>query len=90
MWKKISWNLLVWVLAALAAWAAQKGVTYLSSRMGGSDNEGTEADARARGVVAVAGWAAIAAVSVAVARWLAEKGAATAWRSVMGEEPPGV
>lgn len=85
----MTWNALVWVAAAGAAWAGRKAATAAWQQLAGTDHPANPARNDTSWSEAV-GWAVFAGVVAASARVLARKGAATAWESVTGEAPPGV
>ena len=88
MSKNLAWRMLVWVLAAVAVWAAQKTTRYTWSKGSSSENPANPLDKSTSWFEAVLFAAVLAGVAV-LARKGAESGARVIWTRATGEPPPG-
>lgn len=87
MSKNIAWRMLVWTIAAITVWAAQKATRYTWTRVSSSDNPANPLDESTSWLEAVLFAAALAGIA-ALARKGAESGARAVWTRATGEPPP--
>ncbi|HEU4321002.1 MAG TPA: DUF4235 domain-containing protein [Acidimicrobiia bacterium] len=88
MSKNLAWRMLVWVVAAMAVWAAQKATRYTWSRVSSTENPSNPLDESTSWLEAIM-FAAVLAAIAALARKGAESGARVIWTKTTGEPPPG-
>ncbi|MGD2059796.1 MAG: DUF4235 domain-containing protein [Acidimicrobiia bacterium] len=88
MGKRIAWQVLVWVTAALAVWGTRKITRSVWTRVSHSENPANPFDESTTWQETVS-MAAVVALVAALARRLARRGAEKIWKTATGEAPPG-